>query len=116
MKAVRARVINKSSSVQTFLCSDCIASQFLIDMSPKNRHSTGKTPPSRPKVSWDGKTLPWTDSHGAEVMFAEAVEKWLSYHDLLPDTNSKKYPEKFVEPFSGHNCTSVLVILLDLSI
>ena len=50
--------------------------------------------PNRPKFSWDGKTVPWTDGHGPQDRYAESVAEWSMYHDLLPMGNANRYDKK----------------------
>ena len=49
--------------------------------------------PTRPKFSWDGKTVPWTDGYGPQERYAEEVAAWCSYHDLIPETSRDHYPK-----------------------
>lgn len=37
--------------------------------------------------------MPWTDEIGPQDRYAEEVAEWLSYHDLLSDSNSNKLPK-----------------------
>ena len=48
--------------------------------------------PSRPRFSWDMKNAPWTDGKGNQERFYEAVQQWVNFHNLLPDSNSNKIP------------------------
>ena len=50
--------------------------------------------PSRPKFSWDAKSAPWTDGKGDQEQYNESVTLWNAFHDVLPDSNSNKIPEK----------------------
>lgn len=52
--------------------------------------SSGMSLPSRPRFSWDMKSVPWTDGKGPQDEYAEAVLEWCNFHDLLPATNSNK--------------------------
>jgi len=46
--------------------------------------------PSRPKFTWDLKSVPWTDGRGDQEGFAKQVEKWAAFHDSLEDSNGNK--------------------------
>ena len=58
-------------------------------MSPSNASSSL---PSRPRFSWDLKSVPWTDGKGSQEEYASAVMLWSALHDKLPDSNSNKIP------------------------
>ena len=49
--------------------------------------------PTRPKFSWDLKSVPWTDGKGPQDQYAEAVSIWKLYHDSLLDETPGKIPE-----------------------
>lgn len=44
--------------------------------------------PSRPRLSWDNNSVPWTDLNGGEEDYANTVQLWSSFHNMLPDSNS----------------------------
>lgn len=46
---------------------------------------------TRPKFSLGGKNISWKDGLGTQQKYAEAVEDWSPYHDLLLDFNSNRY-------------------------
>lgn len=46
--------------------------------------------PSRPRFSWDIRTVPWTDGRGNQEQYAEAVSLWEAFQDTLADSNSNK--------------------------
>lgn len=50
--------------------------------------------PSRPRFSWDLKTVPWTDGKGNQEDYASSVSLWTAFHNKLPDTNSNKIPDE----------------------
>ena len=52
------------------------------------------TLPSRPRFSWDMKSVPWTDGEGRQDDYADAVSLWSAFHDELPESNANKIPEK----------------------
>lgn len=49
--------------------------------------------PSRPKVSWDLRSAPWTNARGSQEGYCDAVIQWKAFHDRLPESNSNKIPE-----------------------
>ena len=62
-----------------------------IVMSPPNASSSL---PSRPRFSWDMKSVPWTDGKGSQEEYACAVMLWSALHDKLPDSNNNKIPKE----------------------
>ena len=46
--------------------------------------------PSRPRFSWDIRTVPWTDGRGNQEQYAEGVSLWQAFQDTLADSNSNK--------------------------
>lgn len=61
---------------------------FNVGMGPEddNLHSLL----SRPRVSWDIKSVPWTEWKGDQLEYAKDVCRWCAFHDNLPADNSKK--------------------------
>lgn len=62
---------------------------ILLDMSPTTQKKCDLQ--SRPMFSLCGKTVQWTDGHGSQVRYAEAVEEFCTNHDLFPAKNSNRY-------------------------
>ena len=50
--------------------------------------------PSRPRFSWDIKSVPWTDGKGDQHEYYKSVNRWVSFQDNLPDSNSNKIDSK----------------------
>ena len=50
--------------------------------------------PSRPRFSWDLKTVPWTDGRGDQREYVEAVALWEQFHDNLPSTSASRIDKK----------------------
>lgn len=50
--------------------------------------------PSRPKFGWDTKNVPWTDGIGPQDRYAEAVQLWCCYHDMLPLNSTNRIAKK----------------------
>ena len=48
---------------------------------------------SRPKLSWDVKSPPWTDGKGDQEEYRNAVNLWQTFHNTSPDSNSNKIPQ-----------------------
>lgn len=48
--------------------------------------------PSRPRFSWDTKSVPWTDGKGNQDEYKRSITLWRSFHDKLPANNSNKIP------------------------
>ncbi len=48
--------------------------------------------PSRPKCSWDIRSVPWTDGAGDQEQYACSVALWRAFHDKLPESNTRKIP------------------------
>lgn len=46
----------------------------------------------RPRFSWDMRKVPWTDDRGNQEEYANAVDLWSNFHDLLPVINASKIP------------------------
>lgn len=49
--------------------------------------------PSRPRFSWDAKTVPWTDGKGIGSQYLSAVKLWKLFNDTLPDNSPNKIPK-----------------------
>lgn len=54
---------------------------------------TSRNSLSRPKFSWDMRTAPWTDGRGPQDEYADAVDRWSDFHDLLDYKNPNKIPK-----------------------
>ena len=52
------------------------------------------TLPTRPRFSWDIRSVPWTDGRGDQLQYSIAVRRWAAFHDSLLDSNSNKIQKK----------------------
>lgn len=46
------------------------------------------------KFYWDLRSAPWTDGRGPQDDYADAVESWCDFHDMLEDNSPKGIPSK----------------------
>lgn len=47
-------------------------------------------PPSRRHLTWDARTVPWSDGSDNQLPYAEAVRRWSAFHDKMAEYNSNK--------------------------
>lgn len=55
--------------------------------------TTARAIPLRPKYSWNGQAVPWTEVVGYPLPYARALALWRQYHDSHKDSNPTKIPK-----------------------
>jgi len=58
--------------------------------------SSGLSLPSRPRFTFDLKTVPWTDGKGPQDEYADNVKEWCDLHDILPENNPNRLKKNYV--------------------
>lgn len=60
--------------------------------------------PTRLKFSWDIKSVPYTIGLGSQSGYAEAVEVWSDFHDILEDSKLTWFSRDYLERFYNRSC------------
>lgn len=63
-------------------------------MGPAGSYADKHEEKSLKRYHWDMRSVPWTDGRGPQDEYADAVERWCDFHDLLEDKNPNKIPPK----------------------